>query len=193
MSESEVYYPVQVHRLFDGNRYYFFAFHPDFGASACSATGDTIEEALELLDKVRQEVITYLRDKGKPIPKVSEHSFCAGEYGGQWERSERCAGIAPISSRIFMSEDFPCSREVREPVVWFSGEMEKALAANDAQYEGNSWGEALDSVLLQRLLEEVAEVVVAMDLGDKSDVIKECADVANFAMMLADNRRPEKG
>ena len=48
---------------------YYFAYHPEFGWSACSATGDTPEEAAETLPQVREAVIAHYILRGKEIPK----------------------------------------------------------------------------------------------------------------------------
>jgi predicted RNase H-like HicB family nuclease len=65
-----VKYPVEIHHLEeeDGSNY-VFAFHPDFGSSMCSATGDTIDEALKALDNVRADILDHLVNKGVEIPK----------------------------------------------------------------------------------------------------------------------------
>jgi predicted RNase H-like HicB family nuclease len=65
-------YPIQIHFVEEkeGDDY-FFAFHPDFGHSACSATGDTVEEALASLGLVRIEVMRHYRETGKQIPEPS--------------------------------------------------------------------------------------------------------------------------
>lgn len=54
-----------------GGSGYFLAFLIDFGYSACSATGDTIEEALRNLTIVQKDVIKHYRETGKYIPKPS--------------------------------------------------------------------------------------------------------------------------
>jgi predicted RNase H-like HicB family nuclease len=48
---------------------YVIAYHPDFGHSACSATGDTIVEALENLVIARRDIIEHYLRTGKTIPK----------------------------------------------------------------------------------------------------------------------------
>lgn len=62
-------YPVEVSPVTeeDGSTYYF-AFLPDFGHSACSAVGDTEAEAIEDLELVKRDVITYYLNTGKRIP-----------------------------------------------------------------------------------------------------------------------------
>ncbi len=96
--------------------------------------------------------------------------------------------------------------EVREPLDWFVCEMETQLRANDHK---DGWADLTDQQALHRIDEERKELISAsQDLRDirkmhrkhgesphteravkfiAKQVIKECADVANFAMMLADN------
>jgi len=65
-------YPIQIHLIEEEDQSYYFAYHPDFGSSACSATGDTIMEAIESLDNVREDLVAYLKEAGKPIPAPSK-------------------------------------------------------------------------------------------------------------------------
>jgi predicted RNase H-like HicB family nuclease len=48
---------------------YYFAYHPEFGSSACSGTGDTRIEALQNLDTVRENVILHYQETGREIPE----------------------------------------------------------------------------------------------------------------------------
>ena len=68
-------YPIEIHhipkRTFFEEEGYYFVFHPDFGSSACSATGDTVVEALANLERIREQVIEYYRNTGKDIPEPS--------------------------------------------------------------------------------------------------------------------------
>jgi len=71
---------------------------------------------------------------------------------------------------------------VRPEVLAFALLMEDRLQANDHK---GGWADCADEYLLRRLQEEVNELHVAM--RDRPlDVGEEAADVANFAMMLAD-------
>lgn len=84
--------------------------------------------------------------------------------------------------------------ELRPAVKWFAEQMELTLRAND--HKGpDGWvfyeytGEFID-----RLREETAELENAIGLGkDVPAVIGEAADVANFAMMIADVYLRRKG
>lgn len=77
---------------------------------------------------------------------------------------------------------------VREPVRWFAEQMEKKLKANDHK---GGWTKDMLPYLGRRFGEEVNEFVEAMASGDESATINEAADVANFAMMIADLCRPQ--
>jgi NTP pyrophosphatase (non-canonical NTP hydrolase) len=77
--------------------------------------------------------------------------------------------------------------EIRQELSWFSEQMEMTLKENDHK---GGWGSEQCSLdyLIERLKEEVNELIVATDSGKAGveNVIRECADVANFAMMIAD-------
>ena len=45
--------------------------------------------------------------------------------------------------------------------------------------------------LMRRLTEEIIELVVALEGGDSDHILSEAADVANFAMMIADFHQTE--
>lgn len=49
------------------------------------------------------------------------------------------------------------------------------------------WKELDVEVLLDRVAEEIDELCDAIASGDRKAVVRECADVANFVMMIADN------
>ena len=83
----------------------------------------------------------------------------------------------------------------REPLRWFAEQMEQTLKANDHK---GGW-EDIDSYdLWRRAEEELGELFHALFVGDHEPnadkIIREATDVANFAMMIADNaRRALKG
>lgn len=77
----------------------------------------------------------------------------------------------------------------RESVLWFAGEMERQLRENDHK---GGWMECSPRQLLDRLREELIELHQAVDAwacdemeGASHYVVSEAADVANFAMMIA--------
>lgn len=75
---------------------------------------------------------------------------------------------------------------IRAEVVSFARSMEARLTRND--YKGH-WSQHEDIALVRWLLDEVGELLEALQGGDHEDSEKEAADVANLAMFLADNHR----
>lgn len=71
---------------------------------------------------------------------------------------------------------------VRPVVAWWAQEIEAALVRNDQK---GHWNEP-PAVLLGLLLTEVGELVVALAGTDHRAIIREAADIAAFAMFLAD-------
>jgi hypothetical protein len=76
----------------------------------------------------------------------------------------------------------------RECVLKFAVDMEKALLRNDHKV---GWQDARCRWLLHRLKEELDELEAVLRCPNGSDsvglAVREAADVANFAMMIADN------
>lgn len=84
----------------------------------------------------------------------------------------------------------------REPVMWFAERMERKLTNHDHDYgycgwlsSKESWTKDYKKFLFQKMLEEVGELAYTSDQDDPEQFIDEAADIANFAMMLADNVR----
>lgn len=80
--------------------------------------------------------------------------------------------------------------EIRQEILWFAKQMEEKLKANDHK---PGWKDDSFDVLLERLKEECLELRSTVYFGlekglcNESEVVKEAVDVANFAMMIADN------
>lgn len=73
-------------------------------------------------------------------------------------------------------------------IDWFADEMQKTMEANEGDKTG--WDDIDIHFALWRMKEEYEEVAALIDSWDHRPeqaeaVIQECADVANFAMMLA--------
>lgn len=78
-------------------------------------------------------------------------------------------------------------KEIKEAVQWFSLQMEKQLKAND--HKGGWENEPIDW-LMGRLEEKTKELSYAAESQSSLDaIIREAANVANRAMMIADNAR----
>lgn len=72
-------------------------------------------------------------------------------------------------------------------VLAFAHEMERKLAANRHKGDRDGWVKMPHGWLLTRVLAETAELASALDAEDGSArITSEAADVANFAMMIAD-------
>lgn len=73
---------------------------------------------------------------------------------------------------------------VRPEVAAFAAAMETELRANARK---GHWGNCDVGYLRRRLAQEVKELREAIDRGEPaSRILSEAADVANFAMMIAD-------
>lgn len=87
---------------------------------------------------------------------------------------------------------------MRKEVKWFAEQMEKILKENDGK---GGWQQEDLSYLFESLRAEVGELRVKLppygdveSVKDRKGTIKECVDLANFAMMIADNvKRLEEG
>ena len=82
--------------------------------------------------------------------------------------------------------------KLRPEVQWFAEQMEIQLRANDHK---GGWQTTDQLDLLHRIRQEATELKQALlpeVFGETGkDVISEAADVANFAMMIADNAKAE--
>ena len=75
-------------------------------------------------------------------------------------------------------------QSIRPSLQWFAARIENELCENDHK---GGWKKCTHSWLLSRLKEEVAELEEALQKPDNQEhVISEAADVAAFAMMIAD-------
>ncbi|MGE3624103.1 MAG: hypothetical protein AB7H77_09590 [Bdellovibrionales bacterium] len=80
---------------------------------------------------------------------------------------------------------------LRPEVLAFAEEMEAKLRWHDNK---GGWQNCSHADLLERLREETGELQAAVDgKCAASIIVKECADVANFAMMIADNADAGRG
>ena len=77
---------------------------------------------------------------------------------------------------------------MRPSIVKFATEMEKELRNNDDEKGESGWLAINLGSLLAKLVEEVGEVGILLQRPNfpKDELKKECADVSNIAMMIAD-------
>lgn len=77
----------------------------------------------------------------------------------------------------------------RKVTGWFSSEMRKKLKDN---LHKQHWSVLPIPACMNRLRDEVKELEEAINSDlPKAEVVKECADIANFAMFIADNYFPD--
>ena len=72
----------------------------------------------------------------------------------------------------------------RPSVKVFAIEMEKQLRANDHK---GGWGECTPTFLMTELNKNRERLRIAIMAGNLEQVVRRAANVANFAMMLAEN------
>ena len=75
----------------------------------------------------------------------------------------------------------------RPEVIWFAELMELVLSKNDHKF---SWYNCNYTYLMGRLQEELEEIGVEINKRHQSEpdvIVRECVDVANIAMMIANN------
>lgn len=89
----------------------------------------------------------------------------------------------------------------RQTIEWFAQEMEAKLRENDHK---GGWQGCRFTALFPRLRQETDELLVkahplqldtiaeTLTLEDACELVRECADIANFAMMIADNIRAKR-
>jgi len=75
-------------------------------------------------------------------------------------------------------------KKLRKEVRWFADRMEAKLRANDHK---GGWAKGYAEYFLCKMNEEFKELLEALESGNYEAGISECVDLANYAMMLADN------
>lgn len=119
-----------------------------------------LSSALERAEKAEQDLKEKTRAYVQSVKRVMDKS------------------LQPVSS------DIP-KREIISPVAWFGGQMVNKLQQND--HKGHWHGLSIDYLQI-RLMQEVQELNDALECkAQAKDIISEAVDVANFAMMIADN------
>lgn len=70
----------------------------------------------------------------------------------------------------------------------FNKDMMEKLVKN--QHKAH-WNTMSKSQILRRIMDETEELAEAIILGDKKEIIRECADIANFCLFMVDNIKNE--
>jgi len=118
---------------------------------------------------------------------------CGAECGARiWATPYSAAGIPSAIETWNRRKEKEKEAKPREQVQWFSKEMEKELLDNDHK---GGWDKCDDGYLTWMLKSNLIKLseLIFQEPKDVQKVIKEATDVANYAMMIADNLRSAKG
>lgn len=148
----------------DGRRFHTQSFPSEDEAK--SAARDTTARGLELR-----------------LPDDSYRQYLRGSIYGMWNGTTHKHFAEWIAGKGMKTTG---ELELREEVRWFAELMELQLQRNDHK---GGWKECSVEWLLKRLLEEAGEVYEAYATdgpAGQGKTEEECADVANFALMIAE-------
>jgi len=133
-------------------------------------------------DKEKQvEIIKSVRLIEQAAHKVR---CCVNEDSteGAEDKMHDLVALAIEVGRIYAE---PQELEIRPEVMSFARQMEERLRANDHK---GGWQDMTPGDLIRRLDDEFFELWAEIDNKASAErIVGECADVANFCMMLADN------
>lgn len=71
-------------------------------------------------------------------------------------------------------------------VLAFAELMEQRLSENRHKGGRDGWEKTWVMELFSSLRDESNELAIAIEVGNSKEIVRECADVANYAMMIAD-------
>ena len=129
------------------------------------------------------------------------------ERDGTPHTAERCRLVLKQLCTIYREEYEQSKKQVRPTVMWFALAMEAKLRSKDSERGKDSWRQDTPEILMSRLREEVEELEKLDPSGTMlgaalrvlerpndpqhrtsiaQSVLQETADIANFAMMIAD-------
>ncbi|MEF2243988.1 hypothetical protein [Paenibacillus sp. IITD108] len=99
--------------------------------------------------------------------------------------------VKQITTEALSGDTEPVGAQIRETVQWFAEQMEMKLRENDHK---GGWEECSLDWLYSRLCQETKELWRSIDHPSTYNMVAlEAADVANFAMMIADIARKLAG
>jgi hypothetical protein len=159
---------------------------------------DFVEEELDTNMHITKRHLGFL-EEAKAIfesnPKQVTHQnddkdLIALRYGADRD----CIKIHELGEEIgFFAQMMDKSPELVVPfkyeqIQWFGGEMEKQMKAN--HYKGK-WENIVDELLIEEMSKNQGRLSEIMGGApcDPGEYIRRCANIANFAMMIADKSR----
>lgn len=95
--------------------------------------------------------------------------------------SNKTEGVVDVGSKDLLADspEWP-------HVLSFAKRMEAKLSKNRHKGDREGWLKCDVQFLISALKDEVGEMEAAAWEGDADETANECADIANFAMMIAD-------
>lgn len=156
-----------------------------------------MKEIEELKDRLRNEMVTRMDDSD--IVDILTVLQRVEEEIDDWKQSHDKVARALEKSECEHKETlhvlhaFHGVNNIRSEVRWFSEQMENKLKENDHK---GGWNHCGKYWLFERMKEETSELLQELSVfsnGAENEgmVIKECADIANFSMMIADKVREQ--
>jgi NTP pyrophosphatase (non-canonical NTP hydrolase) len=131
-----------------------------------------------------------MNDRKKKIAEIRKSAEEARKTKGSWVDGQDYADDV----EFLLNELERLRNRYRPAVQWFAEQMERKLRENDHK---GGWENENIYWLWERLREESKELIYAVNLtrdlhADPENIVRESADVANFAMMIADVARRMK-
>lgn len=116
--------------------------------------------------------------------RVDDPDWDVSQRGDVWELLPRLIGLAQSCANA-LRPPAPAATVTgwRPEVAAFADAMENKLRANDHK---GGWKNDINLDLYYRMEEESRELLTAVATGRVDEILGEAADVANFAMMVAD-------
>lgn len=162
-----------------------------------------IDKAMKILDLT----VPFCSENAKANYRrraMLQHPDKGGDGKGMAELNEAyelcCKGMEmPVGPKIndhgvefnfeFFKKKPNVKKACRVVLKWFNGYMLGKLEAKS--YKGLSWRNESSEDLYKAMIKECGELWDEINRKDrdKEKIIKECADVANFTMMIADNAK----
>jgi NTP pyrophosphatase (non-canonical NTP hydrolase) len=157
-----------------------------------------LKDAKEKIEKKEPDALEYALAVLRELPRT-EKTILRIQKGpdGDWYFGDQLAFDlmeARVNFERFLLSEIQgrTTLSIRPEVLEFAHEMESELYANEKK---GGWTECDFEYLFNRLKEEVGELPEAIHKWQKKEgaslpnLVSECADVANFAMMIADIAR----
>ena len=147
---------------------------------------NTEQQAIEALDELLRDAFMYIRHN----PGAGSDPLLVRLKGSK-AMMDALASVPQqdVGACRSVPSEYVMSN-VRPAVAWFAEQMEAALRRNDHK---GGWAGMDHETLLMRCGDEMVELKHCWNLGNGAQVkgdkhiVAEAADVANFAMMIADN------